>query len=446
MPPQFDPAYYNTVDQAFHADWTIQKLTRQELTRRAVAELWPDGHPTSLVQVAGTSGKGSTCRLLEAALGTAAPSGAYLNPHVFDYRERFSIGGEPPAPAAVTAAWEGTVLPYCVTASADRGIVHTFAEVGILLALTLFDRFGVAWAAMETGLGGRYAQLRGLDVAAGVLTNVGDDHPVSLGTEPWQRALDKAGIARHDVPLFTSESDPEMLAWIRGVAAGAGADLVEVGDGEVAAVRDGLGDPAAEALAANPVQHRNIALALATARHLVPDLDAAAALAAMAAVRFTGRLSEVAPGVFADIAHNPDKTAALAAEVRRREMAPVLVVGLSGERRAPEVLGPLLDVAAAAVVVTPPYRGRAAEEVAGEIAAAAPDLAVEVVADPRRAVEAARRLGPGPVLVTGSTYAVDAVLNDDPYLRHLNATMGWRFDTPVYEPGKGPGRPVSPSS
>ncbi len=40
--------------------------------------------------------------------------------------------------------------------------------------------------------------------------------------------------------------------------------------------------------------------------------------------------------------------------------------------------------------------------------------------------------------MTGSTYAVDAALNPDPYLRHLNATMGWRHRNAVPEPGQPP--------
>ncbi len=439
-----DPAYYNVVDQAFHADWAIQKLTRQELLRRSVAALWPDGHPTRLVQVAGTSGKGSTARLLEAALGLDAPAGAYLNPHVFDYRERFSLGGEPPPPAAVTDAWETVVLPHCVSISADAGIVHTFAEAGILLALALFAGHGTTWAAMETGLGGRYAQLTGLAAEAALLTNVGDDHPVSLGAERWQRALDKAGVARAGAPLFTSETDVEMLRWIESVASRAGAELAVVGDDEVEAVRAIAAElPLAPgALLANPVQHRNAALALAAAKFLTPQVVFGAAVEAMAGVTFTGRWHEAAPGVYADIAHNPDKVAALAAEVRRRLAGEDvgLVVGLSGERDGAAVLGPLLPLAAAVVVVTPPYRGRPAADVAAELRAAAPDLPIEVAADPQEAVAAARKLAGGPVLVTGSAYAVDAVLNPDPYLRHLNATMGWRYDNPVYEPGRGPGR------
>lgn len=49
------------------------------------------------------------------------------------------------------------------------------------MALALFERYEVKWAAMETGVGGRCASTHVLDVEATVLTNVGSDHAHMLG-------------------------------------------------------------------------------------------------------------------------------------------------------------------------------------------------------------------------------------------------------------------------
>ena len=222
--------YYNVVDQIYHAEWTIAKLARLELLRESIATLWPNGHPTRLIHVAGTGGKGSTCRFLELGLSCVGKAGAFMSPHLFDYRERFSIDGEFASQEDVAAAWEGFVRPYCVQLSLrNPHHTHTFHEVSILIALTLFDRQGVEWAAMETGIGGRYDQTRALDVVATALTNVGADHAHMLGEEHWQRVLDKAGIARPDVPFFTSERRTESLEIIASVCAQAGAPLVPPG-------------------------------------------------------------------------------------------------------------------------------------------------------------------------------------------------------------------------
>ena len=86
--------YYNTVDQIYHAEWSLAKLARHELLRRSIAALWPEGHPTKLIHVAGTGGKGSTCRFLELGFGCIGKAGAFMSSHLFDYLERLRIGGE----------------------------------------------------------------------------------------------------------------------------------------------------------------------------------------------------------------------------------------------------------------------------------------------------------------------------------------------------------------
>ena len=162
-----DFPYYNTVDQIYHAEWSAPKLARLELVRRSVRALWPNGHPTRLIHVAGTGGKGSTCRFLEMGLSTVATAGAFMSPHLFDYRERFSIGGEFVSRQDVTEAWEQRVQPYTVQLALENPHhVHSFLEVSILIALALFEKHEVEWAAIETGVGGRYDQTRALDVTA----------------------------------------------------------------------------------------------------------------------------------------------------------------------------------------------------------------------------------------------------------------------------------------
>jgi dihydrofolate synthase/folylpolyglutamate synthase len=188
----------------------------------------PNGHPTRLIHIAGTGGKGSTCRFLEMGFSTRQGR-ALMSPHLFDYRERFSIDGEFVSQDDIMAAWENRVRPHCVQLATDQPAnIHTFHEASILIALSLFEQHGVDWAALETGVGGRYDQTRALDVAATALTNVGSDHAHMLGDELWQRALDKAGIARPGVPFFTTDADPTTLEIVGQVCAATGAPLYPV--------------------------------------------------------------------------------------------------------------------------------------------------------------------------------------------------------------------------
>jgi dihydrofolate synthase / folylpolyglutamate synthase len=53
-----------------------------------------------------------------------------------------------------------------------------------------------------------------------------------------------------------------------------------------------------------------------------------------------------------------------------------------------------------------------------------------VIYDPVQALQVAKGLRGEDdiVLLTGSTYMIDQVLNPDPYLRHIGATFGWRME------------------
>lgn len=431
-----DYPYYNTVDQIYHAEWSTAKLARLELLAESIRDLWPDGHPTRLIHVAGTGGKGSTCRYLEAAFGCVGKAGAFLSPHLFDYRERFSIGGEFATRADVSAAWHGRIQPHCVKL-ALRGahFVHTFHEVSILIALALFEMHDVAWAALETSVGGRYDQTRGLEVTATALTNVGSDHANLLGAEPWQRALDKAGIARTGVPFFTSETNPKTLAVVEAVCAEAGAPLFKVGETEVCSLGAALNATGAppvpeDALLSATFQKWNAALALAVVRHFYPELAEARLLEALAATRLLGRLWHVEEGIYADIAHNAEKMHALVGEVQARfeDLGKIVVVGMSGHRVPERVFVELAAIAKTIIVTGASYKGQDPGKVRGALDALAGDVPLMVVGEPAQALEVAKALRGAEdiVLLTGSTYMIEQMLNPDPHLRHLNATFGWR--------------------
>jgi len=91
-----------------------------------------------LIQVVGTGGKGSTCRFLEYGLSLVGKAGSFMSPHLFDYRERFSINGSFVDQKDVSWAWEERVKPHCVqVALRNADHVHTFHEVSILMALAI---------------------------------------------------------------------------------------------------------------------------------------------------------------------------------------------------------------------------------------------------------------------------------------------------------------------
>lgn len=432
--------YYNVVDQIFHAEWSAAKLARLELLGESITALWPQGHPTRLIHVVGTGGKGSTCRFLEIGLGLAGKAGSFMSPHLFDYRERFSIGGEFVSQEDIQWAWETRVRPHCVALTLRRpDHTHTFHEVSILIALSLFERHEVRWAAMEAGIGGRYDQTRALDVEAAALTNVGSDHANLLGEQLWQRVLDKAGAARPGRPFFTTEMSPSSLEIVDAVCRDAGAPLHVVGEEDVAALVAALEQQGIEvspdSLLHAPYQKWNASLAAAVIRHVEPGIEAAPLLRAFADARLLGRFWKVDEGVYADIAHNYEKIHALTAEIRQQfgEAGKILILGMSGKRLPARVFGELASMARTIIVTGASYKGLDPGKVAAEITPLAGDTPTLVVADPRHALHAARamRQPDEVILLTGSTYMIEQALNPDPYLRTLGASFGWRMQQPT---------------
>ena len=431
--------YYNVVDQIYHAEWSAAKLARLQLLAESIHALWPNGHPTRLIHVAGTGGKGSTCRFLEMGFSCVGKAGAFLSPHLFDYRERFSIGGEFASQTDVMAAWEERVRPFCVQLSLrNPQHTHTFHEVSILLALTLFEQHEVEWAAMETGIGGRYDQTRALDVVACALTNIGSDHAHILGEELWQRVLDKAGIARPNVPFFTSERHPASLQILEQVCAHEGAPLQVVGEPEVTALQADLAahtlTPSAQSLLHADYQKWNAALALAVIRRLQPQIDATCVVSAFANATLLGRFWKVDEGVYADIAHNAEKIEALSGEIRRQfgDAGKILVVGMSGQRVPAKVFRTLANVAHTIIVTSASYKGQEPARVREEIQSVVGDTPVLLAIEPRQALRTARAIQRrGEVIIlTGSTYMIEQALNPDDHLRYLSAHFGWRMQEP----------------
>lgn len=359
-----------------------------------------------------------------------------MSPHLFDYRERFSIDGQFASQADINEVWQRRIQPHCVRmALHNPHHAHTFHEVSILVALALFELHGVEWAAMETGVGGRYDQTRALDVVATVLTNVGSDHAHVLGRVQWQRVLDKAGIARPGVPFFTTDTDPQNQEIIAAVCEELGAPLTLVGEADVCALEAHLAQmhltPVPEESLINAAYQKwNAALSLSVLRLFQPGLDERAVLDRFIAARLPGRFWRVEEHVYADMAHNIEKMRALVGEVESKfaDRGKIMVVGISGKRVPSQVFAALARIAKTIIVTGASYKGQDPASVRNGIESVTGETPVLVISDPRQALAVAKsmRTDQDIILLTGSTYMIEQVLNPDPYLRYLSATYGWR--------------------
>lgn len=153
-----------------------------------------------VITVAGTNGKGSTCKLLEMALLKAGLKvGVYSSPHLIHYNERVRIQGQEVGNADLIATFD-----YI---EQHKSASLTYFEFGTLAALDLFRKAKVDVAILEVGLGGRLDATNIVDPDFAVITSIDIDHVEFLGDNREAIGREKAGIFRPNIPVVIGESD-----------------------------------------------------------------------------------------------------------------------------------------------------------------------------------------------------------------------------------------------
>ncbi|AKO45647.1 bifunctional tetrahydrofolate synthase/dihydrofolate synthase [[Haemophilus] ducreyi] len=158
-----------------------------------------------VITVAGTNGKGSTCRLLEVALlKVGYRVGIYSSPHLIRYNERVRIQGELLADEQHIQSF--TYIQQNKTASL------TYFEFSTLSALHLFKQANLDIIILEVGLGGRLDATNIIDPNLAVITSIDIDHIDFLGDNREAIGREKAGIFRHNIPVIIGEPNcPESI-------------------------------------------------------------------------------------------------------------------------------------------------------------------------------------------------------------------------------------------
>lgn len=387
--------YRESIDWLFSTQWFGIKLGLEGPKHLLEENGCLDLTGTTVIHVAGTNGKGSTCAMID-RLGRAAGkrSGLFTSPHLIDFRERIQVDGVQITEAACAAGLT-KLRAWC-----EQQEHHpTFFEIALALALDWFRQQQCDWIVLETGMGGRLDATTAVPADVCVITPIGMDHTQFLGDTLEAIAAEKAGIIVPNKPLVVAPQPAEARDVIAQIAADLNAELTWV-DGEI---------PQEEIALAGPHQRRNAALAVVAARAAGVELAHDELSEALKGTSWPGRFERFTLGgktIILDGAHNPHSAEVLAQTWREQfgEVKPTLLFSAVAAKDIAGILHHLVPIATRIVlcaVDTP--RAVPAAELALELPADAPPH--ETCATFADAIARARQY-PEAILIAGSLFLV----------------------------------------
>jgi dihydrofolate synthase / folylpolyglutamate synthase len=355
------------------------------------------------IHIAGTNGKTSTARMIEALLrGLSLRTGRYTSPHLESITERISLDGEPISAEAFVDTYD-QIAPFFDLVDARSDVRLSFFEAMTGMAFAAFAEAPVDVAAIEVGMGGRLDATNIVQAPVAVITPVDLDHMIHLGATIAAIAGEKAGIIKPEQTVIMALQHADAAEVLLRKAVEVGATVAREGaEFGVVSHRNAVGGQLLSLQGLHTrydevflplyggYQATNAACALAAVEAFAGrqgPFDADLVRAAFADVRSPGRLEIVrtSPTILIDATHNPAGARATVAALAesfafRRLVGVVAVLGDKDVRGILETFEPFL----AHVVATQSTSSRAMP--ADELAA----IAVEIFGADR--VDVATRL------------------------------------------------------
>lgn len=393
--------------------------------RRILARLGNPQESLRVVHVAGTNGKGSTARMIQAmASASGVRTGLYTSPAVTGLRDTVTVDGQA-IPEETFAALTEELLSH-IPAMGDCGGLSEF-ELTTALSLLWFAREKTELCVVECGLGGRDDATNVFaSPLAAVFTPISLDHQNWLGTTVEDIARNKCGILKPGCGVVTCPGqDPDALGVLLEEAAGLGLTVRMPNRAAAPFLEDGP-DSMTFSWEGTPLtlhltgvfQRDNALTALETLRVLEERgfrFSRDQVVEGLAWVRMPCRqeILRRSPLLMLDAAHNPQGVGALRdtlLDLPREDRTPLtMVMGMLADKDAAACAALLAPLCAHIVCCTPENpRALPAETLAALLRSGCPD--VEAVPDISAALDRAlQKAGGGPLLVAGSFY-VSALL------------------------------------
>lgn len=367
------------LQQSLLTRWPEDRIAPSLERMSAIVELLGDPQRTfPSVHIAGTNGKTTTARMVDALLTAFGLStGRFTSPHLETVRERIVLNGQAISTQRFVDVYDD-IAPYLEMVDARSigagGPAMSTFEVLTALAFAAFSDAPVDVGVIEVGMGGTWDATNVVDAAVSVVCPVGFDHMNYLGDSLVEIAGEKAGIIPQGGTAVIAGQHPEAAAVIlrrvletRADAVLEGVDFglldrrIAVG-GQLVSIRGLAGEYDDIFLPLHGAHHaQNAAVAVAAVESFLGGgsqrLDAGAVREGLAAATSPGRLEVLrrSPVVVVDAAHNPEGISASLAAMREAFDLPrlVVVLGVMADKDVEGMLDVLVPVADHLVVTEP---------------------------------------------------------------------------------------------
>ena len=322
-----------------------------EQARKFYEFLGKPGGDSTIVHVAGTNGKGSTCAYMNSVLTEAGYKvGMFTSPHLVSVRERMRIGNiliSEQEFASIHKKLQNQLKLYnkknCEninetttekenTDKRQGEYLPTFYENFFFLAMLYFEEKKTDIIILETGLGGRLDATNIIDAPkVAVITEIGKDHMEYLGDTYELIAKEKAGIIKKGSYVVYSGNRQETAKVIerKSQENGVLCKCVEKLEKQDYRFVDKKIDFSFRSRYYGYIpirlntcaiyQVENARLALHALENMGMDISKEAIQKGMEKCRWEGRMEEVLPKVYLDGAHNEDGIEAFLSTVQRDE-------------------------------------------------------------------------------------------------------------------------------
>ena len=183
-------------------DWLSRQTSHQlrpgfDRMRQALSLLGqPQESLPSIIQLAGTNGKGSTLAYLQGLfVSQGLRVGAFSSPHILAFNERLMVNGQPIEDEKLLELVRSMVELNEELIAQDWGPLSGF-ELYTVMMLVYFSQCQLDVCLIEAGVGGLWDCTNVLEADMALITTIGFDHQDRLGHSLEEIAQQKFGIIK----------------------------------------------------------------------------------------------------------------------------------------------------------------------------------------------------------------------------------------------------------